>query len=187
MENNKSYFTDKNDLLTKTVSSSNIYDDIDWKQKKEKSGIADNTGKLLFGGSYTPVEKMNAKTTELLKQIAIPETNHPIDDKFKPDNERWTAAKIIWNVKEEIAKKYEASFVIEQGSLYYRGTWIKITAQKIDCDCQELQKILNQFCKDYKFDTHKEITFSFPYELPWSEEQKEREDADDRTDSLFGD
>lgn len=111
-------------------------------------------------------EDMNEKSTALLKQIAIPETEHPVSYGFKPAKEKWEAEILKWNVKEEITAKYDVRLVIEQGSLCNRGSWIKITAKAVDGEWQKLWKILNQFCKDYGFDKKKELSFITPYELP---------------------
>jgi len=175
----------ENDILARTEHASNTYDDIDWNQSEEENGLSDVNGKQLLGGSYIPVEKLNKKTTELLNQIAIPETNHLIEYSYKPNNERWPAEILKWNVKNDIASKYGVSFVIEQGALYYRGTWIKVIAKAVDGKWQKLQKIVDQFCKDYGFASKKEISFITPYDLPWPEGQKKREEEDDDTDWFF--
>ena len=49
----------------------------------------------------------------------------------------------------------------------------------------EQSGILDKFCKDYGFDSRKELSFVFGYDLPWPEGQKQREEEDDRTDSFF--
>jgi len=175
----------ENDILARTQQASNTYDDIDWNQQIENNGLSDENGNQFNGSNYIPVEKMNQKTTNLLKQIANPETDHPVSYGYKPDNERWPAEIIKWNVKDEIAKNYGVRFVIEQGSLYYRGTWIKITAKAVDGEWQTLQKIVNRFCEDFGFSSRNEISFITPYTLPWTDDQKKREQEDDDTDWYF--
>lgn len=177
----------ENDLLARTESASVIYDDIDRTQEQEENGLIDCTGKQVFGNSYLPVEKMNEKTTAYLKTIATKRTDYPIDDKFKPVKERWYINSITWDVNEDIAAKYGAMIVIEQASLYYRGTWLKIKVNVIDGEWMNLQNILKKFCADYQFDTRKELNILSGYDIPWTEEQKKREEEDDRTDSFFDD
>lgn len=169
----------------KTETLSIIFNDIDWTQPKEMSGLVDDKGKQVFGGQYIPVENMNKKTTELLNQIATSQTPNPVSYGSKPDKERWMAEKLIWTVNPQIAQKYQATFEIEQGSLYYRGTWLQITVKKPDATSETLQQILNKFCADFGFDQRKEISFILPYDLPWPEGQKQREDEDNRTDYFF--
>ena len=131
---------------------------------------------------------MNEKTTSLLKTIAVPRTSEPKDYPFKPRNERWYISSIVWDVKEEIASRYGVVIEIEQcSSLYYRGTWltIKMKAEHGEYQWNEQSGILDKFCKDYGFDSRKELSFVFGYDLPWPEGQKQREEEDDRTDSFF--
>lgn len=175
----------ENDILARTKSSYIIFDDTDMKQQKEKNGIVDEKGTQLIGSSYIPVEKMNEETTEFLKKIAEPQTDTPVTYAYKPNNERWNANVLVWKVKEEIAEKYGVQFVIEQGSLYYRGTWLKVIAKKLDAHSQDLGKIAEQFCRDFNIDSRRELSFITPYDLPWPEGQKQREKEDDRTDDFF--
>lgn len=175
----------ENDLLAKTISSRVIYDDIDWNQGKVKNGLVDQDGNQFLGGEYIEVEKMNYVTTELLKQIGVPRTKEPVQYSFKPIKERWYINAITWDVKPEIAAKYGVKIEIEQGSLYYRGTWLTIRAKSYEKDYKTLNEITKQFCSDYGFDRKKEISFVFGYDLPWTEEQKKREEEDDKTDSFF--
>ena len=90
-------------------------------------------------------------------------------------------------MKEEIASRYGVVIEIEQSSLYYRGTWltIKMKAEHGKYQWNEQSGILDKFCKDYGFDSRKELSFVFGYDLPWPEGQKQREEEDDRTDSFF--
>ncbi|MCQ2593455.1 MAG: hypothetical protein MJ188_11805 [Treponema sp.] len=175
----------ENDIVAHTESASIIYDDIDWNQSKEKNGLADSDGNNILGGSYIPVEKMNEKTTEYLKTIAIPRTDHPKPYFIKPPEERWSAETIDWDVKEDIAQKYGVKIKIEQGSLYYRGTWIKVQVKAPFIGLEVLEKICREFCNDYGFDSRKEIDFFLPYNLPWPEGQKKREEEDDMTEFWF--
>lgn len=175
----------ENDLLAKTISSRVIYDDIDWNQGKVKNGLVDQNGNQLLGGEYIEVEKMNPDTTELLSKIAIPRTKEPVQYSFKPIKERWYIDAITWDVKPEIAAKYDVRIELEQGSLYYRGTWLEIKAKSYEKDYKTLNEITKQFCSDYSFDKKKEISFVFGYDLPWTDEQKKREEEDDRTDNFF--
>lgn len=175
----------ENDLLAKTISSRVIYDDIDWNQGKVKNGLVDQDGNQFLGGEYIEVEKMNYVTTELLKQIGVSRTKEPVQYSFKPIKERWYINAITWDVKPEIAAKYGVKIEIEQGSLYYRGTWLTIRAKSYEKDYKTLNEITKQFCSDYGFDRKKEISFVFGYDLPWTEEQKKREEEDDKTDSFF--
>ena len=46
---------------------------------------------------------------------------------------------------------------------------------------------LKQFYTDYDFDSKKETRFILPYDMPWTDEQKRREKADDDTDWFFDD
>ena len=175
----------ENDLLAKTISSRVIYDDIDWNQGKVKNGLVDQDGNQFLGGEYIEVEKMNYVTTELLKQIGVPRTKEPVQYSFKPIKERWYINAITWDIKPEIAAKYGVRIEIEQGSLYYRGTWLTIRAKSYEKDYKTLDEITKQFCSDYGFDRKKRISFVFGYDLPWTEEQKKREEEDDKTDSFF--
>lgn len=175
----------ENDLVVKTKSSRVIYDDIDWNQKKVKNGLVDQDGNQLLGGEYVEVEKFNEATTKLLKEIAIPRTENPVPYSFKPIKERWFINAITWDVKPEITAKYDVRIEIEQGSLYYRGTWLEIRAKSYEKDYKTLDEITMQFCSDYGFDNKKRISFIYGYDLPWSEDQKKREEEDDRTDCFF--
>ncbi len=177
----------ENDKLAQVDIWSRHFDDIDWNQGKESNGLVDGEGNQVLGGSYIPVEKMNEKTTALLKTIAVPRTSEPKDYLFKPRNERWYISSIVWDVKEEIASRYGVVIEIEQCSLYYRGTWltIKMKAEHGKYQWNEQSGILDKFCKDYGFDSRKELSFVFGYDLPWPEGQKQREEEDDRTDSFF--
>lgn len=175
----------KNDIEARTKSASIIYDDIDWSQQKKMNGLVTLEGRQVFGDSYIPVEKMNEKTTAILKTIAKSRTDDPKNYKFKPANERWYASSLIWDVKEEISRKYNVKIEVEQGSLYYRGTWLTIKVKAPYKNWSELRSICKKFCEDYGFDTRKEITFASPYDLSWTEDQKKREDEDDKTDFFF--
>lgn len=175
----------ENDAVAQTNSASIVYDDIDWNQAKVENGICNGDDKKYFGDSYIPVEKMNAETTEFLNAIAKPRTNRAISYSYKPIKERWYAESIIWDVNEEIASEYGASIEIEQGSLYYRGTWIKVTARAPFKDYGELEEICRKFCDDFCIDNRKELNLLFVYDWPWSEEQKKREKEDDDTDDFF--
>ena len=172
-------------MVIKTKSSRVIYDDTDWNQKKIKNGLVDQDGNQLLGGEYIEVEKMNAKTTKLLREIAIPRTENPVPYSFKPIKERWYIDAITWDVKPKIAKKYDVRIEIEQGSLYYRGTWLKICAKSYLKTVKELNEITKQFCSDYGFDKKPGTHFVWGYDLPWSEEQKKRAQEDDKTDMVF--
>lgn len=177
----------ENDIMVETVSESIIFDDVDWDQLKIENGLAYSNGNQVLGGSYIPVEKLNEKTTAFLESIAVRGTTSLHANRQKPSNERWNQEIITWEVNEEIRNKYDAKIKIEQGSLYYRGTWIEVIAESQKKTGPELKKILLQFCRDYKLDTRKEIdgSSSFPYDLPWPEGQRDREDEDDRTDFFF--
>ena len=150
-----------------------------------RTGIRESN--QILGGSYIPVEKLNEKTTAFLKTIAVPRTSEPKDYPFKPRNERWYITSIVWDVKEEIASRYGVVIEIEQCSLYYRGTWltIKMKSEHGKYQWNEHSGILDKFCKDYGFDSRKELSFIFGYDLPWPEGQKQREEEDDQTDSFF--
>lgn len=139
---------EENDVLARTNHGSYTFDD----RENEKSDV------------------MNHKTTEFLKEIAVPETPEPVDYGFKPTKELWTAKKIIWNVKPEITEKYGVTLLIEQGSLHSRGTWLTVTAKKVDRTWLELLEVVKKFCKDYGIDVRKELSFVFPYDLPLIEE-----------------
>ena len=95
-----------------------------------KNGLVAGNGNQVLGGKYIEVEKMNANTTKLLREeIAIPRTENSVPYSFKPIKERWYINAITWDVKPEIAAKYDVRIEIEQGSLYYRGTWLEIKAK----------------------------------------------------------
>lgn len=175
----------ENDSLAKTIISRVNYDDTDWNQGKVQNGLVDQNVNQLLGGEYIEVEKMNPATTNLLRQIAIPRTKEPVQYSFKPIKERWYINTITWDVKPEIAAKYDVRIEIKQGSLYYRGTWLTIRAKSYEKDYKMLNEITKQFCSDYGFDKKKEISFVFGYDIPWTEEQKKREEEDDRTDASF--
>lgn len=177
----------ENDKLAKIDEWSGHFDDIDWNQEEELNGLVNEKGTQILGGSYIPVEEMNKKTTAFLKTIAVPRTSEPKDYSFKPQKERWYIKSIVWDVKEEIASKYAVVIEIEQCSLYYRGTWLTITmkAEHGKYQWNEFQKILDKFCKDYGFDSRKELSFIWGYDLPWPEGQKKREQEDDMTDFHF--
>ena len=174
-----------NDVIALTESASSTFDDVDWNQAKEENGLADGSGKQVFGSSYIPVEKMNEKTTVFLKTIAKARSESPVSYPYKPVKERWTAEAIWWDVNEEIASKYGVKIEIEQGSLYYRGTWLKIKVKAPYKKWPELREICKKFCADYGFDKRKELIILNGYELPWTQEQKKREEEDDRVDSMF--
>ena len=175
----------ENDLVIKTKSSRVIYDDTDWNQKKIKNGLVDQDGNQLLGDEYIEVEKMNAETTKLLKKIAMPRTENPVPYSFKPIKERWYINAITWDINPEIAQKYDVRIEIEQGSLYYRGTWLKICAKSYLKTIKELNEITKQFCSDYGFDKKPGTHFVWGYDLPWSEDQKKRAEEDDNTDWFF--
>ena len=90
-------------------------------------------------------------------------------------------------MKEEIASRYGGVIEIEQCSVYYRGTWLRIKVKTENGKYQwnEHLKILDKFCKDYGFASRKELSFIVGYDLPWPEGQKQREEEDDWTDSFF--
>ena len=150
-----------NDILAQVDIWSRHFEDTDWNQGK--------------------------KTKAFLQTIAVPRTSEPKDYPFKPRNERWYITSIVWDVKEEIACRYGVVIELEQCSLYYRGTWltIKMKAEHGKYQWNEQSGILDKFCKDYGFDSRKELSFVFGYDLPWPEGQKQREEEDDRTDSFF--
>ena len=104
---------------------------------------------------------MNYVTTELLKQIGVPRTKEPVQYSFKPIKERWYINAITWDIKPEIATKYGVRIEIEQGSLYYRGTWLTIRAKSYEKDYKTLDEITKQFCSDYGFDRKKRISFGY--------------------------
>lgn len=173
--------------MMKTVTASIIFDDIDWNQAKEENGLVTSDGKQILGGSYISVEKFNEQTTALLGSISVHGKTSPHLDRQKPSEERWYQDILTWNVNEEIQKKYGVQIKIEQGSLHYRGTWIEVIAESHNKSFSNLKKTLEQFCEDYNFNSRKKIeaTPSFPYDLPWPEGQKNREDEDDKTDFFF--
>jgi len=177
----------ENDMLAKKVKWSRHLDDIDWNQEKEANGLVDGECEQFFGGSYIPVENMNEKTKDLLRTIAVPRTSEPKDYPYKPRHERWFISSIVWDVKEEIASRYGVKIEIEQSSLHYRGTWltIKMKAEYGKYQRAEQLEIMDKFCKDFGFDTRKELSFIFGYDLPWPEGQKQREEEDAQTDSFF--
>ena len=177
----------ENDKLAKTDVWKRNYEDIDWEQAKESNGLVDGSGKQVLGSSYIPVEKMNEKTTALLKTIAVPRSDEPKKWTYKPQGERWYVESIVWDVKEEIASRYGVIIEIEQCSLYYRGTWliIKTKSERGKYEWTESLKIIERFCKDFGFDTRKELGLTFYYDLPWPEGQKQREEEDDQTDFFF--
>ena len=51
----------ENDKLAQVDIWSRHFDDIDWNQGKESNGLVDGEGNQVLGGSYIPVEKMNAR------------------------------------------------------------------------------------------------------------------------------
>ena len=104
-----------------------------------KNGLVDGNGNQVLGGKYIEVEKINANTTKPLREeIAIPRTENSVPYSFKPIKERWYINAITWDVKPEIAAKYDVRIEIEQGSLYYRGTWLEIKAKSSEKDQKAL-------------------------------------------------
>lgn len=177
----------ENDQLARTESEYVTYDDIDRSQELTANGLADDKGNQIFGSSYLQVEKLNEKTTALLKTIAKPRMDHPVDDQVKPTKERWPISKTTWDVNQETAVQYGVQIEIEQASLYYRGTWIKIKVKAVDGEKAALQEALKKFCADFGFNEKQELRIFDGYDLPWTEDQKKREEEDDRTDSFFDD
>lgn len=168
-------------------TASVIYDDVGRTQELTENGLADGDGNQIFGSSYLQVEKLNEKTTAVLKTIAKPRTAHPVDNPAKPVKERWSISKTTWDVNEDIAAQYGVQIEIEQASLYYRGTWLKIMVKTVEGEKDALEDALNRFCADYGFDKKNKLMILDGYDLPWTEEQKKREEADNRVDSFFDD
>lgn len=164
----------KNDYPTRYADLSDH-----WNQGMESNELVDGEGNQVLGGSYIPVEKMNEKTTAFLKTIAVQRISGPKDYPFKQRNECWYISSIVWDVKEEISSKCGVLIEIEPCSPYYRGTWLTI---KMKCEHGKYQwnehsGILDKFCKDYRFESRKELSFIYCYDLPWPEGQKQREAA----------
>ena len=161
------------------------YDDIDYTQPKENAGVACN-GQKNPDLDFLPVEKMNEKTTALLTKIAARDSETK-KQYFEKQGEGWRAEYFTWHVKKDIAVTYGVQIEIEQGSLMYRGTWLTIKVLSTEKTKSQLEETLKQFCADYGFDSKKEISFGLPYDMPWTDEQKRREKADDETDWFFDD
>ena len=166
-------------------SVSIFFDDIDYNQEKEKTGLCDEKGNQYFGSTYVPVEKMNEKTSAFLKTIAQKRTESAKDYRYKPENERWYASLIYWDVNKEIEEKYDVKIEIEQGSLYYRGTWLMVKVTSSEKNQKDLMETARKFCADYGVDTRKELKINSCYQLEMTKEQKKRQEEDDRTDYFF--
>ena len=175
----------ENDILIRTKSEYITYDDIDYTQPKENAGVTCD-GQTNPDLDFIPVEKMNEKTTALLMKIAVRDSEIR-KQYFESRGEQWRAEYFTWYVKKEIADAYGVQIEIEQGSLMYRGTWLTIKVLSAEKTKVQLAETLKQFCADYGFDSKKEIRFTFPYDMPWTDEQKRREKADDDTDWFFDD